>query len=89
MIVQHEIIEQVMDEPLGHSVVVISRLLDEMGRDAVDTLDSMRRAGLVDLVDVDGLQAPEWLLDAWADRRDSGEGLRVVATEAGLRAVFD
>ena len=84
MIVEHEIIEQIEEEPAGWTLSRVCRLISELGRsDAMRVLEQMRAAGHIALLDETGVRLAAWRSEqVWRDGR-GWSGTRVAATELG------
>jgi hypothetical protein len=81
VIVEHEVIEQIEDEPEGRPLAWLCDLIRRLGRsDPLVVLQGMWRAGHVTLVDDTGRALPQWTCtELFRDQRESGP-VRVVAT---------
>ncbi len=84
MIAEHEIIEQIEEEPQGRPLTWLCDLIRRLGGDdPLVVLQGMWRAGYVTLVDEIGQVLPHWRCEeVFRDRRESGS-VRVVATSHG------
>ena len=84
MIVEHEIIEQIEDEPNGRALVWVCRLARQHGKDSpLRILEQMWRAGYVALHDDRGNPIASWQCEAIWRAGDESERVNVVATGSG------
>lgn len=88
MIIEHEIIEQIQDEPFGRPLDWCARFASELGaRDPLATLRQRCRAGYLRLEDASGPPLPPWRLEEiWREGAARGD-IAVFATDLGCRWV--
>lgn len=84
MIVEHEVIEQIEDEPLGRDVAWICELIQSLGRDdPFQVLRGMWQAGYVQFVDREAHALPKWKCAAFFRNGILSCEMNVVATRKG------
>jgi hypothetical protein len=88
VIPEHEVIEQIADEPAGRPVQWVYKLLRELGAsDPTTVLQGMWRAGYIAVVDDVGELVPPWRCDQmWRERSESPD-LRIAVTDRGAGLV--
>lgn len=84
MIVEHEIIEQIENEPHGRSLAWCSRLAGRLGaREPRVTLRAMWRAGYLELREADGFVMQPWQVEQVWRVGELRDDIAVHATELG------
>lgn len=86
VIVEHEIIEQVEDEPRGRSIGWCAELAGQLGAcDPLVTLREMCRAGHLQLVGTDGAVLQPWQAEQVWRVGDARRDIAVHATDLGSK----
>ena len=84
MIVEHEIIEQIEEEPVGRTFAWCLAFAGEQGcSDPMTTLREMWRDGYVVLADADGAVLPDWRAREVWRAGVPREDLALLATDLG------
>ena len=87
MIVEHEIIEQIEEEPNGRSLAWVCDLARRLGKDdPLRVLEAMVEAGLISLTDERGRPLEPWeCSEIWRSHEES-RAVHVIATSDGSRS---
>ena len=89
MIVEHEIIEQIEEEPVGRPLKWCADLATQLGSpDAIKTISQMWRAGYVALASADGTPLPAWRIEEVWRAGVARSDVAVLATDLGSRWVY-
>lgn len=89
MIVEHEVIEQIEDEPNGRPFPWICDLVRSLGLgQPFVLLQGMWRAGYVALVDQEGQALADWKCSDFFRARVESPEVQLVATTRGLELVY-
>lgn len=88
MVVEHEVIEQVEEEPSGRPLPWVCDMLRRLGQtEPMNVLLGMWRGGFVTFGDDAGREMPAWACEAIFRVGDESPLVHVRATEAGSRWV--
>ena len=89
VIVEHEIIEQIEEEPVGRPLKWCADLATSLGcADAMTTISQMWRAGYIALADLDGTVWPDWRSEEVWRAGVARSDVAVLATDLGSKWAY-
>ena len=90
MIAEHEVIEQIEEEPLGRPLGWVCALLRSLGRDEpLLLIDGMLSGGYIRLLSSDSKPLPNWRWEQLLRTRVETADVLVAATDCGSRWVHE
>ena len=88
MILEHDVIEQIEEDPLGKTFTWVGALIRSLSeKDPFTVLHRMWRAGYIEFVTDDGETIPPWRTAQIFGSKAEHQAVRIVATYRGSRWV--